>query len=204
MTKQNNPVSTLNDFHPSVCPHVQAIRLEYADWKWCYDKGYICYSRKSKKLQEHRLVAARIHGKLRRGLHVHHVNGQPTDNRAENLQVLTHSEHMKVHAPTGENVAVDCHQCGKTFTRLKSQVERRSKSFCSVECQRASQRKTSRPTKMQLAQTLADVNNFRAVGEMFGVSDNAVRKWAKQYGLNTKVVSGHRAGSVAVESVLGM
>lgn len=31
--------------------------------------------------------------------HVHHLNGDPTDDRIENLQVLTASDHAKLHAP---------------------------------------------------------------------------------------------------------
>ena len=29
-------------------------------------------------------------------------------------------------------------------------------------------------------------NSFCAVGKMFGVSDNAIRKWCKSYGLPTR------------------
>lgn len=31
------------------------------------------------------------------GYAVHHINGDPTDNRAENLKYLTHEEHKRVH-----------------------------------------------------------------------------------------------------------
>lgn len=49
-------------------------------------------------VREHRLVAARMLGRpLRTEDEVHHVNRDKTDNRPENLQVMTHAEHSAIH-----------------------------------------------------------------------------------------------------------
>jgi len=48
---------------------------------------------------EHKLIAERLIGRpLRDDEVVHHINGDKTDNRPENLMVMTRSEHMKLHA----------------------------------------------------------------------------------------------------------
>ncbi len=49
---------------------------------------------------------------------------------------------------------------------------------CSTRCAGLASRKVKRPTKRELARLLKK-HSFCGVGRMFGVSDNAVRKWLK-------------------------
>lgn len=71
-----------------------------------------------------------------------------------------------------------CKQCGAIITR--STVNH----LCRA-CYSKSTRLVERPTPEELTNLLR-ANNFSKVGRMFGVSDNAVRKWCKSYGLSDK------------------
>lgn len=75
----------------------------------------------------------------------------------------------------------NCAECDNRFEKLK-----RVSKYCSVECSNKGDRKVkNRPTSEELYELLKD-NPFTKVGEMYGVSDNAVRKWCKSYGIPTK------------------
>lgn len=54
--------------------------------------------------------------------------------------------------------------------------------YCSTKCRAMNQRKVKRPSKGSLARKLLKMS-WCAIGREFGVSDNAVRKWAKGYDL---------------------
>lgn len=68
-------------------------------------KGYIIcyrpdhpYASKHGLVMEHRLVVEEMLGHyLSPEYDVHHINGVKDDNRPENLQVMTHAEHSKLH-----------------------------------------------------------------------------------------------------------
>lgn len=55
--------------------------------------------------------------------------------------------------------------------------------YCSPKCKSKAKRKVNRPTKNKLINLLKN-NTFIDVGKQYGVSDNAIRKWCKDYGIS--------------------
>lgn len=73
---------------------------------------------------------------------------------------------------------LNCKHCKIEFK------DREQKTYCSNECRGADCRKVIRPPKEILEQDISQMS-WKAVGKKYGVTDNAVRKWAKKYGLLT-------------------
>ncbi len=60
-------------------------------------RKYVVIRVDGKQVREHRFVVEQHLGrKLTKNEHIHHINGNPQDNRLENLQVLSNSEHQKL------------------------------------------------------------------------------------------------------------
>lgn len=150
-------------------------------------------SRKSGWMYEHRLEASKMLKRpLKASEHVHHRDEDKTNNNHSNLIVFaSNADHMRFHR-TGiaylqedgafSTVSVDrralarkrkrCILCDKPCTR----------KYCSLQCADVGRRKVSRPCKEQL-ELLLQSKSLVATGKIFGVSGNAVKKWAIDYGI---------------------
>lgn len=71
--------------------------------------------------------------------------------------------------------SLNCRVCGST-------IEHNSFHRVCSSCISLSKRKVVRPSKEEL-RSLLDRFTYTSIGRKYGVSDNAVRKWAKGYGL---------------------
>lgn len=107
------------------------------------------------------------------GEEVHHVDEDKHNNAIENLQVLTKAEHDAIH---GKGILQECQNCGRQTKRTKHG------KYCSQECFHRDNRKVEWPTSEQLTYDL-ETMSWCAIGRKYGVSDNAVRKWAAGYGI---------------------
>jgi hypothetical protein len=65
---------------------------------------------------------------------VHHKNGNKLDNRIENLEVMTKSEHSKLHNQVYPDTKI-CRICGREFT--PNPFHRQRAVVCSEECKRS-------------------------------------------------------------------
>jgi len=145
---------------------------------------------------EHIVVATDSIGRqLRDNEVVHHLDFDRSNNKSTNLLILERGQHAKLHAwlksipsswqqlvksqvdSEGNKIAYSkfCPVCNST-------VQDKRGTYCSVKCYRQASRKVDRPDRDQLAKDIVNLN-WLAIGRKYGVSDNAVRKWARSYGL---------------------
>jgi hypothetical protein len=122
----------------------------------------------------HRHVASVKEGKwLSSEEVVHHIDGNKQNNKPENLQVMTSTEHGKLH---GNSSLVDilCKHCNTPF----SQKDRKQK-FCSVPCAVKYSTKLDGLTKEEL-EYLIWTQPYTSLAKQFNCSDNGIRKWARR------------------------
>lgn len=112
--------------------------------------GYVEIRVNGKGKLEHRHVMEQILGRpLKRNELVHHINQDRTDNRPENLELMSASEHMRHHNPHGPQRRVrqvQCYVCGMT---VETQATRGlSRIVCSsITCKRVKQRAYDRASR---------------------------------------------------------
>lgn len=75
-----------------------------------------------------------------------------------------------------------CQQCGTKFQVPKNDKKKRSRKYCGTKCAHISLRRVEQPTRERLKREIAQ-NSWKALERKYGVSDNAIKKWARRYGL---------------------
>lgn len=163
------------------------------------------YLDNSKRIKSHRLKLKLIKDKIKEykcercgrsewegepiPLELHHINGNHYDNHLENLQILC----PNCHSLTYNNVSKALRIINKEVT---ISIGSRNKKLLTAEEYAAAKRKAgetmyknktgrkvNRPETYELfKKEMDELNwNYCAMGRKYNVSDNAIRKWEKQY-----------------------
>lgn len=126
-------------------------------------------------------------------LELHHKDGNKNNNSLNNIELRCPNCHYFTDTFGVKNSAsVKAKRLNGIQNKPKKQKTKRcincgeyitsSATYC-LKCRSLKNRITKRPSAQQLEQELK-LSNFRQVGNKYGVTDNAVRKWCKTYGLS--------------------
>lgn len=113
-------------------------------------------------------------------LQLDHINGNHSDNRLENLRIVCPNCHSQTETFSNKrakkhNYCVDCGcEISLKSTRCNTCASKHKNSF--------KVKPEDRPSKEELFK-LIKTKYFTTIGEMYGVTDNTIRKWCKNYGL---------------------
>lgn len=148
---------------------------------------------------EHILVTElNIGRKLTKNEVVHHLDMDRLNNRFENLLILDRGQHAKLHQwlDKGALLVKTNNEQGMNSVKSKSSysyceicgltLQFKQIRYCSDACESISirskhgNRTKPIPSKDELIQLL-ELHSREAVGRMYNVSGNAVKKWMKQY-----------------------
>jgi len=112
--------------------------------------------------------------------HIHHIDGNKTNNIITNLELTTAREHAQKHMlekgiqPVKER---NCSNCKAPFTPKQDK-----RKYCSPECSTIATERTIWPSKEKL-QKLVWKKPTTQIAKDLGVSDKAIEKRCKKYGI---------------------
>ena len=114
-------------------------------------------------------------------LQLHHINGNHNDNRLENLQILCPNCHSLTENFNGKKLRKEqkyCPDCGNPIGNHSEYCKHcapKHRPNPSIKI-----KEEDRPSKEELLK-LIKTTSFTEIGRMYGVTDNAIRKWCKKY-----------------------
>ena len=130
---------------------------------------------------------------------IDHINGVRDDHRLENLRIICPNcaAGLETHCGRKNRLELEpraCVRCGVAF-----EPKRREQRYCSPRCgrrwkrqrglPRPRARRVERPPPAQLIREVRDLG-YLATGRKYGVSDNAIRKWVRQFEREAAIAEG--------------
>lgn len=129
---------------------------------------------------------------------INHIDHNKENNTIHNLELLSHSENLNRSIEHYGGVLLKrCKQCSKKLKgytkerqycntcrpiKINPKTGKRYQSKAQIEQHIKRRKVKTRPTSDELWELIKTMP-FTQVGKLYGVTDNAIRKWCKEYGL---------------------
>lgn len=116
---------------------------------------------------------------------IDHINGVSNDNRIENLRLVCPNCNSQLETHGGKHNRKPIKTCDICSKKISQKSRSGKCKRCAILSRpNVAQRIAMRPLPTVLLSEI-QCSSWSAVGEKYGVSDNTIRKWAKQMGLPT-------------------
>lgn len=140
-------------------------------------------------MMEHRYIAEQyiLNRPIRKTDCVHHIDLNRSNNDPANLIVFaSNADHSRFHGNGLREELLIRHEdgscsCKETIFCIDCGAKVWKRGDRCKKCAQLHSRKVERPNKEQLIEDVYSMSMVQ-IGKKYGVSDNAVRKWLKQYG----------------------
>lgn len=153
-------------------------------YMYCYNPDHYCANKAGKVMEHVYVIAESIGRKLLSYECVHHKDRNKKNNNLNNLQLMTQSEHASLHLWEDKGLKAifedrDCKMCGNCFVTKQNSKRKYCTSKCSTQ-----KNKKFEISKEELLKLVWDIP-MTEISKKFGVSDVAIKKRCKKYGILT-------------------